>query len=192
MLNRDAVKCRDCGLSQYMTKDELCRRCRHPLTLIKYFDMCRPSWRNRLPIVTMSASAVLPKKNFAKQLGLRIRHFRKIRGLRREDLGHIMLSSSFSRLENGAHYPSIAVIERLAAAFHISIAELLLNSTTSGEDERDYFVEELSLYLRVLPWERWVEVFDTMKQLLRESGVESLRIRASLEQKYNPASEQYV
>lgn len=65
-------------------------------------------------------------ENVKEQLGLRIKEFRKNKGLNQAELSEIISvdAKHISRLETGATFPSPATLEALAKAFDVQIKEL--------------------------------------------------------------------
>jgi transcriptional regulator with XRE-family HTH domain len=188
---REALRCGGCGLVQYMTESQQCRRCGEPLTLIKYLDLKLPLWRvERMTKVVETLSASVDKRgkrHFARELGQRLKTLRKARGLKRADLGKVMDSPSLCRVEGGQYYPSINKLEKYADVFKITVHEILAGNArekTGNELLDDELVAEVGLHLRQLSWERWVQIIVTMKNLGMRITPESLRVRADLEREY--------
>src|SRR5271168_1383208 len=158
---REALRCGGCGLVQYMTESQECRKCQAPLTLIKYLDLKFPMWkaeRNGQVVATLSASIdKRGKRGFARELGLRLKALRKARGLKMGDLGKVMPPSSMSRVEAGVYCPSINKLEKYAAAFKMPLYEILAGNSfskkTGNELLDDQLVAEVGLQLKALPWE---------------------------------------
>lgn len=187
MPSSDTVRCKLCGLVQFFPDSAVCRRCKEPMTILKFLDDKFPIWRSQQPISSMMAAASRPmkKRNFALELGQLLKRLRKERGLKREDMRSVMQPSSLSRIESGAHYPSIDTLEKFADVFEMTIPELLssIQRPTSFETP-DRFVNEMVANIRTLRWSQWLEVIIAMKTLSTQSGVGALNYRASLEQRY--------
>ncbi|MDW8006457.1 MAG: helix-turn-helix transcriptional regulator [Thermomicrobium sp.] len=77
-----------------------------------------------------------------KVLGQRIRALREAQGLRQEDLAaRAMVNQSYlSQIENGKRDPSLDVLERIADALGIPVADLLREPETEAPTHEDFAV----------------------------------------------------
>jgi len=77
--------------------------------------------------VLASGKARKPDPEVGKRIGLRIKTLRKELGLTQAQLADLsgLKRPNISRLENGTHVPSIALMERLAEALQASISDLI-------------------------------------------------------------------
>lgn len=149
---REVLACFHCRLVQFRTRTSLCRRCHKPL-----------DGEARNPAQVEAAS--IPSGNQAmdvldpvKNLGLRVRDFRKKRGLTQRVLACRMNvpRTYISKVEVGRVMPTLATLWRVAGALEVPVTRLLSDlAEPRREDEAarildDPFLAEIAKVLAKL------------------------------------------
>jgi transcriptional regulator with XRE-family HTH domain len=158
-LDRQVIRCRTCGLTQYRTGMGNCRRCLRLLTpkiefLIPYPESRELLRYNRQLLKERSNRMVV------ENIGQRIRQLRESRGLTQRQLrGFSGVSSSLlSRIENGQITPTLGTLERISEALGTGLNRLFVQETTGEILIEDPFIHELLPFLHQLDWEQWQSI----------------------------------
>lgn len=122
VMEREVVKCGSCLLNQYMTRNELCRRCKVSL---------RPEVVAAPTVAEVSAPVPLFTDSLDHKMALSLRLCRQAQGLSQRDLAKRMGAQRtyVSKMENGGVVPSLRNIPRFAEAIGVSMHELVMLAT---------------------------------------------------------------
>jgi DNA-binding XRE family transcriptional regulator len=114
--SRQNVRCTNCLLVQFLTTDNLCRRCSRPLNRLGISNI------SALPLDASSAKALTTR------VGAILRSSRKERRLSQEQVARSMgvKRSYISRIERGRSSPSLYSLHRAASALGMDLAELFI------------------------------------------------------------------
>ncbi len=104
---REVIRCRHCQLVQYRTHNDQCRRCSH--------DLVPPP------------SLELPGGELEVNVSIAIRSLRRKQGLTQKELAERMQvpRTYVSKIENHKAQPTLASLERLAAAMNTDVGTIL-------------------------------------------------------------------
>lgn len=187
--DRPVARCGFCGIVQYRTAAEVCRRCCKSLSLMDFLDKTLgPSWKlgNSKTIVSLSASAQKARSAMVavQALGVEIKKLRNHRGLALRDLDKINDAAYFSKLENGLMVPGLNKLEEIAEFFEVPMRTFFVNNNYSQEAiKTDAFVEEVASLYKLVPWSKWPKIIQAMKKLTIRN-VEAEVVRNQLTKKY--------
>ncbi len=135
---REVLRCASCGLVQYRTSNNHCRKC------TVAFDMLPTAPEAS---VIAEAEPVLTEYRVADT----IRGLRKRQGLSQRALAQRMQvpRTYVSKIENGKAQPTLASLERIAAAMDTDVATLLRRSAVRPGPELmdDSFIRQIAPYL---------------------------------------------
>jgi transcriptional regulator with XRE-family HTH domain len=160
---REAIRCKPCGLMQYRTRTENCRRCQRRLPSQNGFVI-----PFREPVDGESDVAKPPEKlsnlDLVEQIGGRIQHLRTSRGLTQGQLQRrSRVSRSFlSRIESHHVTPSLGTIEKLSEALGVSLNRFFIPDSICETLLDDGFIQGLRPYLRQLDFEQWQSVLERL------------------------------
>lgn len=164
---REVLRCFECHLVQYRTLSGFCRRCHASL------DAPPPA----APEPELEVSAELePGIETAEASGIlvpavatAIRRWRQRRGLSQRQLAERMHvpRTYVSKIENDKATPTIASLERMAAAMDTNIAALLTSSEPASDLLDDAFVQALLPYLPHLGPQHWGRLIEASRQLVQ-------------------------
>jgi|HubBroStandDraft_2_1064218.scaffolds.fasta_scaffold482951_1 transcriptional regulator with XRE-family HTH domain len=155
----DAIRCKTCGLVQYRTRTEICRRCQRRLPPRDGFVI-----PFRTPIEDESDGAKPPSKltnlDMVEKIGRRIQHLRTARGLTQGQLQkRSNVSRSYlSRIESSQMTPSLGTVEKLSKALGIGLNRFFIPDSSCETLLDDAFIQGLRPYLRQLDFDQWESV----------------------------------
>ncbi|MGH9478361.1 MAG: helix-turn-helix domain-containing protein [Terriglobales bacterium] len=157
---RDVVRCHMCRMVQFRTRNGICRRCREAL------DAPPPAMVTTAPgtlapgMETAQASGGGIRASAEPAVAQAIRQCRQQRGLSQRQLAERMRvpRTYVSKIENDKAMPTVASLERMAAAMEISIVMLL-------QSDADAFMRELLPYLPQLAPRQRGELLEATRRL---------------------------
>jgi transcriptional regulator with XRE-family HTH domain len=173
--DREVVRCEQggcgCGLVQFRTKNNVCRRCLRLLPCTLVFRTLPPA-----PLVK-EAQLPVSQNSLIKNIGRRIAQIRESRGMTQSVLqARSRVSRSYlSRIESGQMTPSLGTLEKIGEAVGIGLDKFFVAESSGENLIRDTFVQSLRPFLNQLKHEQWKFI---MVRLRAISGhVESEQIK---------------
>lgn len=156
---REVVRCKICGLVQYRTKTDNCRRCLRILPpRVQY--LIPPPATQELPGDDRQLFEQWPNAQTVENIGHRIRQLREMRGMTQSQLqARSRVSRSYlSRIESGQMTPSLGTLEKISEALGVGLNRFFLPESSSETLMEDPFIQGLRPYLRQLDWEQWQSI----------------------------------
>lgn len=151
---RETVRCAFCTLVQFRTHNNRCRRCTAPLADIALEARLSDLVAEHPPVPGNGRGAKSSRGNGLPDIGSFIRAWRQAKRLTQTDIrNRAGISRSYlSRIESGRMIPSLATMEKLASALHLSMAELLqpVKTETTEDVLQDDFIQQLRPLLKRL------------------------------------------
>jgi len=142
---REIVRCHNCSLVQYRTRNSLCRKCRLAL------DIEEPAPLAPQLVTTPSAE---PAAEAGLQVAAQVREIRRSRHLSQRQLASRMQvpRTYISKIENGKAIPTLGSLERLATALEVDVCQLVRDARSRREEEvaailADPFLAEIAALL---------------------------------------------
>jgi len=165
-MDREVIRCGVCGLVQYRTRTDNCRRCLRLLPPKVTFVIPTPS-----PEGTASADSKLaddwPNQDTVENIGQRIRQLRESRGMTQSQLqGRSRVSRSYlSRIESGQMTPSLGTLEKIAEALGVGLNRFFVPESTGQTLLEDPFIQGLRPFLHQLDWAQWQSILKRLQAI---------------------------
>jgi transcriptional regulator with XRE-family HTH domain len=165
-MDREVVRCSVCGLVQYRTRTDNCRRCLRLLPPKVTFVIPTPS-----PEGTAGADAQSgnewPNRETVENIGQRIRQLRESRGMTQSQLqARSRVSRSYlSRIESGQMTPSLGTLEKIAEALGVGLNRFFVPESTGQTLLEDPFIQGLRPFLRQLDWAQWQGILKRLQAI---------------------------
>jgi transcriptional regulator with XRE-family HTH domain len=156
---REVIRCKVCGLVQYRTKTDNCRRCLRMLPpRVQY--LIPPPAAQELPGDDRQLFEQWPNAETVENIGHRIRQLRETRGMTQSQLqARSRVSRSYlSRIESGQMTPSLGTLEKISEALGVGLNRFFLPESSSETLMEDPFIQGLRPFLRQLDWEQWQSI----------------------------------
>jgi transcriptional regulator with XRE-family HTH domain len=156
---REVIRCKVCGLVQYRTKTDNCRRCLRILPpRVQY--LIPPPAAQELPGDDRQLFEHWPNAQTVENIGHRIRQLRETRGMTQSQLqARSRVSRSYlSRIESGQMTPSLGTLEKISEALGVGLNRFFLPESSSETLMEDPFIQGLRPFLRQLDWEQWQSI----------------------------------
>jgi transcriptional regulator with XRE-family HTH domain len=156
---REVIRCKVCGLVQYRTKTDNCRRCLRVLPpRVQY--LIPPPAAQELPGDDRQLFEQWPNAQTVENIGHRIRQLRETRGMTQSQLqARSRVSRSYlSRIESGQMTPSLGTLEKISEALGVGLNRFFLPESSSETLMEDPFIQGLRPFLRQLDWEQWQSI----------------------------------
>ena len=157
-LDREVIRCKTCGLVQYRTRTDNCRRCVRALPQRMEYLI-----QQEAPQEEAAAEVLSPK--FANQetvenIGQRIRQLRESRAMTQSQLqSRSKVSRSYlSRIESGQMTPSLGTLEKISEALNVGLNRFFIPESDGEALLEDPFIQGLRPFLRQLDWEQWQSI----------------------------------
>ncbi len=157
-LDREVIRCKTCGLVQYRTRTDNCRRCVRALPQRMEYLI-----QKEAPLEAAAAEVLSPK--FANQetvenIGQRIRQLRESRAMTQSQLqSRSKVSRSYlSRIESGQMTPSLGTLEKISEALNVGLNRFFIPESDGEALLEDPFIQGLRPFLRQLDWEQWQSI----------------------------------
>lgn len=177
-MDREVVRCGICGLVQYRTKTDNCRRCLRLLPSRVTFVIPTPAPQE-------SAGEVQSGEDWANRetvenIGQRIRQLRESRGMTQSQLqAKSRVSRSYlSRIESGQMTPSLGTLEKIAEALGVGLNRFFVPESTGQTLLEDPFIQGLRPFLRQLDWAQWQGILKRLQAI--SDHVSSSPLRAPM------------
>ena len=142
---REVLRCDHCGLVQFRTGNELCRKCHKPLDVDEPETVTTPAL-SLVPVASQRESDTI-------QVATAVKDLRRARNLSQRQLaGRMNVPRTYiSKIENGKAMPTLSSLERLARALQVDIGALLRDSKSRQREEAsalmsDPFLAEIAGY----------------------------------------------
>jgi transcriptional regulator with XRE-family HTH domain len=154
--DREVIRCKTCGLVQYRTRTNNCRRCLRLLPPpVEHF--LPPPAAQELPGDDRQLFENWPNRDTVENIGIRIRQLRESRGMTQSQLqARSRVSRSYlSRIESGQMTPSLGTLEKIAEALGVGLNRFFVPESDGTALMEDPFIQGLRPYLRQLDSEQW-------------------------------------
>ena len=158
-LDREVTRCKVCGLVQYRTRTDNCRRCLRLLPpKVQY--LIPPAAPQELPGDDRQLFENWPNNQTVENIGQRIRQLRESRGMTQSQLqARSRVSRSYlSRIESGQMTPSLGTLEKISEALGVGLNRFFLPESNGETILEDPFIQGLRPFLRQLDWEQWQSI----------------------------------
>lgn len=139
---RDVVCCDVCKLTQFRTRNSMCRRCGKPLYKEEAVELA-PQLLSNPPADIVQMAGL--------QVAAQVREIRRQRHLSQRQLASRMdvPRTYISKIENGKAIPTLGSLERLADALEVEVAMLVRDARSRRDEEvasilADPFLAELA------------------------------------------------
>ena len=158
-LDREVTRCKVCGLVQYRTRTDNCRRCLRMLPPKVQF-LIPPAAPQELPGDDRQLFENWPNNQTVENIGQRIRQLRESRGMTQSQLqARSRVSRSYlSRIESGQMTPSLGTLEKISEALGVGLNRFFLPESNGETILEDPFIQGLRPFLRQLDWEQWQSI----------------------------------
>ncbi len=158
-MDREVIRCKVCGLVQYRTRTDNCRRCLRMLPPKVQF-LIPPPTPQELPGDDRQLFEQWPNNQTVENIGQRIRQLRESRGLTQSQLqARSRVSRSYlSRIESGQMTPSLGTLEKISEALGVGLNRFFIPESTGETLMEDPFIQGLRPFLRQLDWEQWQSI----------------------------------
>ena len=165
-LDREVLRCQVCGLVQYRTRTDNCRRCLRLLPPKVTFVIPTPSPQD-LPGDDRQLFENWPNRETVENIGQRIRQLRESRGMTQSQLqARSRVSRSYlSRIESGQMTPSLGTLEKIAEALGVGLNRFFVPETNGETVLEDPFIQGLRPYLRQLDWTQWQGILKRLQAI---------------------------
>src|ERR1700689_1241406 len=165
-LDREVTRCKTCGLVQYRTKNDVCRRCLHMLPPKVEF-LIPPPVPQELPGDERQLFEKWPNRETVENIGQRIRQLRESRGMTQSQLqARSRVSRSYlSRIESGQMTPSLGTLEKIAEALGVGLNRFFVPETNGETVLEDPFIQGLRPFLRQLDWTQWQGILKRLQAI---------------------------
>jgi transcriptional regulator with XRE-family HTH domain len=170
-LDRDVIRCKACGLVQYRTKNDVCRRCLHMLPPKVEF-LIPPPVPQELPGDERQLFEKWPNRETVENIGQRIRQLRESRGMTQSQLqARSRVSRSYlSRIESGQMTPSLGTLEKISEALGVGLNRFFVPESNGEALLEDPFIQGLRPFLRQLDWEQWQSILKRLAAISDHVG----------------------
>ena len=177
-IDREVVRCSVCGLVQYRTKTDNCRRCVRLLPSRVTFVIPTPSPQEAAR--EAQSGEDWPNRETVENIGQRIRQLRESRGMTQSQLqAKSRVSRSYlSRIESGQMTPSLGTLEKIAEALGVGLNRFFVPESTGQTLLEDPFIQGLRPFLRQLDWAQWQGILKRLQAI--SDHVSSSPLRAPM------------
>jgi transcriptional regulator with XRE-family HTH domain len=154
--DREVIRCKTCGLVQYRTRTNNCRRCLRILPQPVEF-LLPPPTAQELPGDDRQLFENWPNRDTVENIGQRIRQLRESRGMTQSQLqARSRVSRSYlSRIESGQMTPSLGTLEKIAEALGVGLNRFFVPESDGQALMEDPFIQGLRPFLRQLNSDQW-------------------------------------
>jgi len=175
-LDREVLRCQVCGLVQYRTRTDNCRRCLRLLPPKVTFVIPTPSPQD-LPGDDRQLFENWPNRETVENIGQRIRQLRESRGMTQSQLqARSRVSRSYlSRIESGQMTPSLGTLEKIAEALGVGLNRFFVPETNGETVLEDPFIQGLRPYLRQLDWTQWQGILKRLQAISEHVSTNHVR-----------------
>jgi transcriptional regulator with XRE-family HTH domain len=170
-IDREVIRCKACGLVQYRTTNDICRRCLRMLPPKVEF-LIPPPVSQEIPGDDRQAFEKWPNRETVENIGQRIRQLRESRGMTQSQLqARSRVSRSYlSRIESGQMTPSLGTLEKISEALGVGLNRFFVPETNGEALLEDPFIQGLRPFLRQLDWEQWQSILKRLAAISDHVG----------------------
>jgi transcriptional regulator with XRE-family HTH domain len=170
-LDRDVIRCKACGLVQYRTKNDICRRCVRMLPPKTEF-LIPPPVAQEMPGDDRQLFEKWPNRETVENIGQRIRQLRESRGMTQSQLqARSRVSRSYlSRIESGQMTPSLGTLEKISEALGVGLNRFFVPESNGESLLEDPFIQGLRPFLRQLDFEQWQSILKRLAAISDHVG----------------------
>lgn len=175
---REVVRCKVCGLVQYRTRTDNCRRCLRLLPARVEF-LIPPPAPQELPGDDRQLFEKWPNRETVENIGQRIRQLRESRAMTQSQLqARSRVSRSYlSRIESGQMTPSLGTLEKISEALGVGLNRFFVPESNGEALLEDPFIQGLRPFLRQLDWEQWQSILKRLQAISDHVGDSSVLLR---------------
>ncbi len=183
-MDREVIRCKVCGLVQYRTRTDNCRRCLRMLPPKVQF-LIPPPTPQELPGDDRQLFEQWPNNQTVENIGQRIRQLRESRGMTQSQLqARSRVSRSYlSRIESGQMTPSLGTLEKISEALGVGLNRFFIPESTGETLMEDPFIQGLRPFLRQLDWEQWQSILRRLQVIGEHVTADSAPQRPSRDSK---------
>ncbi len=163
---REVIRCQACGLVQYRTKTDNCRRCMRLLPARVTFVIPKPpppEERQANPV----ESETWANQAVVENIGQRVRRLRESRGITQSQLqaSSGVSRSYLSRIESSQMTPSLGTLEKVAEALGVGLNRFFIPESDGETVLEDPFIRCLHPYLRQIEWSDWQSILRRLQAI---------------------------
>ncbi|MBI3484998.1 MAG: helix-turn-helix domain-containing protein [Acidobacteria bacterium] len=160
------IRCKTCGLVQYRTRTNNCRRCLRLLPPQVEFSLPAPA-PQELPGDDRQLFENWPNRDTVENIGQRIRQLRESRGMTQSQLqARSRVSRSYlSRIESGQMTPSLGTLEKISEALGVGLNRFFIPESNGELLMEDPFIQGLRPFLRQLDSEQWTWILKRLQAI---------------------------
>jgi transcriptional regulator with XRE-family HTH domain len=164
--DREVIRCKVCGLVQYRTRADNCRRCLRMLPPKVEFLIPPPAPQD-LPGDDRQLFEKWPNRETVENIGQRIRQLRESRGMTQSQLqARSRVSRSYlSRIESGQMTPSLGTLEKISEALGVGLNRFFVPESNGETLLEDPFIQGLRPFLRQLDLEQWQSILKRLQAI---------------------------
>jgi transcriptional regulator with XRE-family HTH domain len=154
--SREVVQCKSCGLVQYRTKKDVCRRCLRVLPSKSNF-LLPPAERQPTANDNYQLKEISPNLHVVKKIGERVKLLRESRNLTQGRLqaASKVSRSYLSRIESGQMTPGLRTLEKLSGALGVDLNSFFVPISNGEALLSDPYMQKLQPFFQKLHWEQW-------------------------------------
>lgn len=185
-MDREVIRCSVCGLVQYRTRTDNCRRCLRLLPPKVTFVIPTPSAEGA--VADSQSVNDAPNQDTVENIGLRIRQLRESRGMTQSQLqARSRVSRSYlSRIESGQMTPSLGTLEKIAEALGVGLNRFFVPESTGQTLLEDPFIQGLRPFLRQLEWGQWQSILKRLQAISDHVSNSAIRPAAPMHESKMP------
>ncbi len=178
-IDREVIRCKACGLVQYRTTNDVCRRCLRMLPPKVEF-LIPPPVSQELPGDDRQLFEKWPNRETVENIGQRIRQLRESRGMTQSQLqARSRVSRSYlSRIESGQMTPSLGTLEKISEALGVGLNRFFVPETNGEALLEDPFIQGLRPFLRQLDWEQWQSILKRLAAISDHVGANTSHLNS--------------
>jgi transcriptional regulator with XRE-family HTH domain len=164
-MDREVIRCKTCGLVQYRTRTDNCRRCVRALPARMEYLIPQEVPQEQVPAETISPK--FANQETVENIGQRIRQLRESRSMTQSQLqSRSKVSRSYlSRIESGQMTPSLGTLEKISEALNVGLNRFFIPESDGEALLEDPFIQGLRPFLRQLDWEQWQSILKRLQAI---------------------------
>lgn len=165
-VDREVIRCKMCGLVQYRTRTDQCRRCLRMLPA-KLDMLLAQTQAEEMPGDDRQLFEAWPNRMTVENIGQRIRQLRESRGMTQSQLqARSRVSRSYlSRIESGQMTPSLGTLEKISEALSVGLNRFFVPESNGEALMEDPFIQGLRPYLKQLDWMQWQGILKRLQAI---------------------------
>ncbi len=164
--DREVIRCKMCGLVQYRTRTDQCRRCLRllPAKLDMLIAQTQPQ---EMPGDDRQLFEAWPNRATVENIGQRIRQLRESRSMTQSQLqARSRVSRSYlSRIESGQMTPSLGTLEKISEALSVGLNRFFVPESNGEALMEDPFIQGLRPYLKQLDYMQWQGILKRLQAI---------------------------